>query len=103
VTSRLRGETYEPITDGRSVPLQLRIQVDGKLLGFYREDRGEKLLIPDELLTALREEMRRRAAAEDQAAEARERAEEARETSLDRIVLPMVRRIINEMNGFTNL
>jgi Uma2 family endonuclease len=76
---RLRGETYEPITDGRSVPLQLRIQVDGKLLGFYREDTGEKLLIPDELLTALREEMRRRAEAEDQAEEARERAEEARE------------------------
>ena len=74
---RLRGEIYEPITDGRSVPLQLRIAVEGKLLGFYREDTGEKLLLPDELLTALREEMRRRAAAEDRAEQAEGRAEQA--------------------------
>jgi hypothetical protein len=74
---RLRGETYELITDGKSVPLQLRIAVEGKLLGFYREDTGEKLLLPDELLTALREEMRRRAAAEDRAEQAEDRAEQA--------------------------
>jgi Putative restriction endonuclease len=74
---RLRGETYELITDGRSAPLQLRIAVEGKLLGFYREDTGEKLLLPDELLTALREEMRRRAAAEDRAEQAEDRAEQA--------------------------
>ncbi|NJR40299.1 MAG: Uma2 family endonuclease [Leptolyngbyaceae cyanobacterium CSU_1_4] len=74
---RLRGELYEPITDGRSVPLKLRIAVEGKLLGFYREDTGEKLLLPDELLAALREEMRRRAAAEDRAEQAEDRAEQA--------------------------
>ncbi len=50
---RLRGETYEPITDSRSEPLQLRLVVEGKLIGFYREDNGEKLLIPDELAQAL--------------------------------------------------
>jgi Uma2 family endonuclease len=49
---RLRGETYEPITDSRSEPLQLRLVVEGKLIGFYREDTGEKLLIPDELSQA---------------------------------------------------
>jgi hypothetical protein len=49
---RLRGDTYEPITDSRSEPLQLRLAVEGKLIGFYREDTGEKLLIPDELVQA---------------------------------------------------
>jgi predicted transposase YdaD len=52
------------------------LAVEGKLLGFYREDTGEKLLLPDELLTALREEMRRRAAAEDRAEQAEDRAEQ---------------------------
>lgn len=52
---RLQGETYQLITDGRSEPLQLRLAVEGELIGFYREDTGEKLLIPDELAQAVRE------------------------------------------------
>ncbi|MFE1745080.1 Uma2 family endonuclease, partial [Coleofasciculus sp. H7-2] len=52
---RLRGEIYEQITDSRSEPLQLRLAVEGKIIGFYREDTGEKLLIPDELVQALQE------------------------------------------------
>ncbi|MBW4488069.1 MAG: Uma2 family endonuclease [Trichocoleus desertorum ATA4-8-CV12] len=50
---RLRGDVYEPITDGRSEPLQLRLQPEGQFLTFYREDTGEKLLAPEELAQAL--------------------------------------------------
>lgn len=32
---RLRGEVYEPITDSRCEPLQLRLQIEGQLIGFY--------------------------------------------------------------------
>ncbi|MGB3236867.1 MAG: Uma2 family endonuclease [Geitlerinemataceae cyanobacterium] len=52
---RLVGETYQEIEDSRSLPLQLRIEVEGEVLGFYREDTGEKLLIPDELARKLQE------------------------------------------------
>lgn len=53
---RLQGEDYQLITDSRSEPLQLRLQVEGQLIGFYREDTGEKLLIPEELADALEQE-----------------------------------------------
>ncbi|MEH2390149.1 MAG: Uma2 family endonuclease [Nostoc sp.] len=53
---RLQGEVYEPITDSRCEPLQLRLQIEGQLIGFYREDTGEKLLIPEELVEALKQE-----------------------------------------------
>ena len=74
ITEKLRGyrlhnETYEPITDGQSQPLKLRLAVEGNLISFYRLDTGEKLLIPDELVAALQE-------AEAQAAQERQRAEE---------------------------
>lgn len=73
---RLRGETYEPITDSRSQPLQLRLAVEGKLIAFYREDTGEKLLIPDELVQALQQETQARQLAEDARQLAEERAEQ---------------------------
>jgi len=69
---RLRGETYEPITDSRSEPLQLRLVVEGKLIGFYREDTGEKLLIPDELAQALQ-------LAEERADQERQQREQAQQ------------------------
>jgi len=69
---RLRGETYEPITDSRSEPLQLRLVVEGKLIGFYREDTGEKLLIPDELAQALQ-------LAEERAEQERQQREQAQQ------------------------
>ncbi|MGB8698923.1 MAG: Uma2 family endonuclease, partial [Thermosynechococcaceae cyanobacterium] len=53
---RLQGEDYQPINDGCSKPLQLRLQVEGQLIGFYRQDTGEKLLIPQELADALAQE-----------------------------------------------
>ncbi|MBD2519360.1 Uma2 family endonuclease [Nostoc sp. FACHB-973] len=67
---RLRGEIYEPIEDGRSEPLQLRLVIEGKLIGFYREDTGEKLLIADELIEALRQEVLGRQQAEERAEQA---------------------------------
>jgi len=76
---RLRGGSYEPITDSRSEPLQLRLAVEGELIGFYREDSGEKLLIPDELVEALREEVKARQQAQERAAQAEERAAQAEE------------------------
>ena len=66
---RLRGDTYESITDCQSQPLQLRLAVEGSLIGFYRIHTNEKLLIPDELAAALQ-------TAEDQAAQERQRAED---------------------------
>ncbi|MBW4642730.1 MAG: Uma2 family endonuclease [Goleter apudmare HA4340-LM2] len=76
---RLRGETYEPITDDRSEPLQLRLVVEGRLIAFYREDTGEKLLIPDELAAALQQEVVARQQAEERAEQERQRAEQERQ------------------------
>ena len=73
---RLRGESYELITDSRSEPLQLRLVVEGDLIGFYREDTGEKLLIPDELVEVLQAEVQARHQAEERAKQAEERAEQ---------------------------
>ena len=52
---RLRNNAYEIIEDNRSEPLQLQLKIEGELIGFYREDTGEKLLIPEELATALQQ------------------------------------------------
>jgi hypothetical protein len=61
-----------PITDSRSEPLKLRVQVEGQVLGFYREDTGEKLLLPTELA----EELRRTAVSLEQANQRAERLAE---------------------------
>ena len=76
---RLRGEIYEPIEDGHSEPLQLRLVIEGKLIGFYSEDTGEKLLIPDELAQALRQEVLARQQAEELVEQERQRAEQERQ------------------------
>ncbi|NEU76032.1 Uma2 family endonuclease [Hassallia byssoidea VB512170] len=76
---RLRGEIYEPISDNRSEPLKLRLQAEGRLINFYREDTAEKLLIPGELAQALRQEVVARQQAEAQAEQERQRAEAERQ------------------------
>jgi len=53
---RLQDGVYVPITDGRSEPLGLRLEVDELLISFYQENTGEKLLASDELVQALRQE-----------------------------------------------
>lgn len=72
---RLRGDRYELIAENRSEPLQLRLEVEDKLIGFYREDTGEKLLIPSELAAALQQEISARLNAETVAEAERQRAE----------------------------
>lgn len=74
---RLEHGLYYPITDGRCAPLNLRLQVEGQLIGFYREDNGEKLLIPQELSQALKQEALARQQAEQRAEQERQRAEDA--------------------------
>jgi Uma2 family endonuclease len=69
---RLHGETYEPITDAQSQPLQLRLAAEDKLIGFYRLDTNEKLLIPEELAAARRAAEERAADLEAQLARYRE-------------------------------
>jgi Uma2 family endonuclease len=77
---RLRGEEYESITDGRSEPLQLRLQAEGQLISFYREDTGEKLLIPQELKEALQQERTARQQAEEEARIAKVQIEQLKQT-----------------------
>jgi Uma2 family endonuclease len=76
---RLHGERYEPITDERIAPLQLRLSVDGQRIAFFREDTGEKLMASSELAQALREEVRARQQAEERAGQERQRAEQERQ------------------------
>ncbi|MEH2056166.1 MAG: Uma2 family endonuclease [Nostoc sp.] len=76
---RLRGEIYEPIQDGRSEPLQLRLVVEGRLIGFYQEDTGKKLLLPNELAEALGQEVLARQQAEELVEQERQRAEQERQ------------------------
>lgn len=76
---RLRGDNYEAIADNRSIPLQLRLTVEGKVIGFYREDTGEKLLIPDELVQALQQETIARQQAEERAEQERQQRELAQQ------------------------
>ncbi|MEB3210600.1 MAG: Uma2 family endonuclease [Leptolyngbyaceae bacterium] len=72
-------DDYQPITDNHSDVLKLRLEADGELISFYRDDSGEKLLIPSELSDALEREAEARkqeAEARKQEAEARKQAEE---------------------------
>jgi Uma2 family endonuclease len=73
---------YAPITDGMCQPLGLRLVVEGDLIGFYRLDNGQKLLIPSELAAELRrtslvlEQERQRADQEHQRADQAEQQAE---------------------------
>jgi Uma2 family endonuclease len=73
---RLERDRYELIEDNCSQPLQLRLVVEEELIGFYRQDTGEKLLIPDELATALQQELIARQTAEARLQETQQRLEE---------------------------
>lgn len=76
---RLRREVYEPITDGRSEPLQLRLVVEGELISFHREDTGKKLLIPSELAERLLHESQARQQAEVLLKQERQQVEQERQ------------------------
>ena len=68
---------YSPIDDFQSRALNLRLQIEGKLIGFYRLDTGEKLLLPEELAQALQAETTARSEAEQRAETEAQRAEAA--------------------------
>ena len=68
---------YSPIDDFQSRALNLRLQIEGKLIGFYRLDTGEKLLLPEELAQALQAETTARSEADQRAETEAQRAEEA--------------------------
>jgi Uma2 family endonuclease len=72
---RLQDGVYGPIADGRSEPLGLRLEVDGSLIAFSREDTGEKVLASNELVEALRQEQLARQEAEDLLEQERQRSE----------------------------
>jgi Putative restriction endonuclease len=80
---RLVGEDYQLMTETRSEVLGLRLEVQEQLISFYREDTGEKLLMPQELATTLEETQqqleieRQRAEFERQRAEAERQQAEA--------------------------
>jgi Uma2 family endonuclease len=76
---QLQGEKYEPITDGQSIVLNLTLKVEDKLIGFYRNETGEKLPLPAELASALQEETQARLAVEQQLEQERQRAEKERQ------------------------
>ncbi len=71
---RLQGEFYTPIPNSQSQILGLRLEIEGKLIGFYRLDNGEKLLIPDELAAALNQATADCQQAEAEAEQAQQRA-----------------------------
>lgn len=73
---RLVGGIYQPITNNLSQVLNLRLVPEGKLIGFYRQDTGEKLLIPSELVAALKAETQAKQEAIERAEQERQRAEE---------------------------
>jgi Uma2 family endonuclease len=64
---------YEAIADSLSQVLGLRLEVEGSLIGFYRQDNGERLLIPSELFTALQEQTQRAELAEQEVKRLRDR------------------------------
>jgi Uma2 family endonuclease len=76
---RLTAVGYEPIEDGVSLALGLRLEATGNLITFYRLDSGEKLLLPTELKASLEQESTARVLAEQRAEAAEERAAAAEE------------------------
>lgn len=70
---------YEAIADSLSQVLGLRLEVEGALIGFYRQDNGKKLLIPSELFSAWQEEIQRADLAEERARVAELEAQKLRD------------------------
>lgn len=70
---------YRWILDGQSQVLQLRLEVEEELIGFYRQDTNERLLPPDEFSAALDQEKQRAETAERQADQERQRADQLAE------------------------
>ncbi|MBD2151292.1 Uma2 family endonuclease [Pseudanabaena sp. FACHB-1277] len=61
---RLQGETYEPIEDGNSLVLGLRLSIENKKIALHRLDNGEKLPFPAELAEQVNQERQAKLEAE---------------------------------------
>lgn len=66
---------YKPIKDNCSQVLQLRLEAEAYLIGFYRLDNGEKLLTPEELYAKALEETARAEAEKSRAEAEKNRAD----------------------------
>jgi Uma2 family endonuclease len=81
ITEQLRGYrldeegVYRRVADRNSQVLGLRLEVEGNLLGFYRQDTNEKLLTPDELFATVDEVTQRAEMAEQRAEQEKQRAD----------------------------
>jgi Uma2 family endonuclease len=73
---RLTGGLYQPIEDGVSLALGLRLETADNLIAFYRLDSGDKLLLPTELKAALESESQARSLAERRADAAEQQAKD---------------------------
>ena len=69
---------YAPILDSTSTVLGLRLSVEESLIAFYRLDNGQKLLIPSELISRLRDAEQRIEQAEQAAGQAEQAATQER-------------------------
>ena len=76
---RLNGEEYRKTDDQCSEPLGLRLEVEGTILGFYRQDTGEKLLVPEEMRLALQDAIQARVEAQTRAEQEKQRAEQEKQ------------------------
>jgi Uma2 family endonuclease len=94
---RLHDEEYELIQDSRSEPLELRLEAEGQLISFYREDTGEKLLIPEELKEALKQERE----ALQQEKIARQQAEE--EARIAKVQIEQLKQTLRELGIDSNI
>ena len=72
---RLESDAYRPITDGYSQLLKLRLEADGGLIAFYREN-GQRLPAPSQLIDILAQETSARQAAERELEQERQRADQ---------------------------
>ncbi|MEE3720023.1 Uma2 family endonuclease [Tumidithrix elongata RA019] len=77
---------YKPIADNCSEVLQLKLQAEEYLIGFYRLDNGEKLQTLEELDKTVQEAKQRAEQADQRAEQADQRAEqEAQKAEQERI------------------
>ena len=95
---RLVNGVYVPIVHGQSLGLGLRLEVDGKLISFYRLDNGEKLLIPLELHERAEQFQvkARQSEAKARQSEAKARQSEAKARQLEHQSQQLEEQLLNE-------
>ncbi|MEL7523787.1 MAG: Uma2 family endonuclease, partial [Cyanobacteria bacterium J06553_1] len=80
---RLIDGRYQPITDSISQVLQLKLAVEDKLIAFYMQSTGKKLLIPDEMSARLVQAQQEAEQAQQEAEQAQQEAERIKQENAD--------------------